>query len=78
VTAPDATDFEVPGQPYTFSTLKNAQALGDFHSLASRGRRAIRIDLGKDVAAGLKRLHELVVETLPRTGAAEANVTSSR
>ncbi|MBA2647177.1 MAG: bifunctional transaldolase/phosoglucose isomerase [Pyrinomonadaceae bacterium] len=78
VTAPDATDFEVPGQPYTFSTLKNAQALGDFHSLASRGRRAIRIDLGKDVAAGLKRLHELVIETLPRTGAAEANVTSSR
>jgi transaldolase/glucose-6-phosphate isomerase len=78
VTAPDATDFEVPGQPYTFGTLKNAQALGDFRSLASRGRRAIRVDLGKDVAAGLKRLHDLIVEVLPRTEVAEANVTSSR
>lgn len=78
VTAPDATDFEVPGEPYTFGTLKNAQALGDFRSLDSRGRRAIRVDLGQDVGAGLKRLHELIVEALPRTEAAEANVTSSR
>lgn len=65
ITAPDTKDLPIPGVPYTFSTLKQAQALGDFRSLASRGRRAIRVDLGTDVLAGLKRLHELVNEALP-------------
>jgi transaldolase / glucose-6-phosphate isomerase len=72
VTAPDKTDLPIPEQPYTFSTLKQAQALGDFRSLSSRGRRAIRIDLGKDTAEGLKRLHALVVEAVPRSGVAGA------
>jgi len=40
LTAPDIKDLPIPGQPYTFSTLKQAQALGDFRSLSSRGRRA--------------------------------------
>ncbi len=65
VTAPDAKDLPIPGEPYTFSTLKQAQALGDFRSLSSRGRRAIRVDLGSDALAGLKRLHELIGEALP-------------
>jgi transaldolase/glucose-6-phosphate isomerase len=67
VTAPDRTDLPIPGQPYTFSTLKQAQALGDFRSLASRGRRAIRVDLGADTTAGLQRLHDLIVEAVPRS-----------
>ncbi|MDQ3650369.1 MAG: bifunctional transaldolase/phosoglucose isomerase [Acidobacteriota bacterium] len=74
VTAPDATDLEVPGLPYTFSVLKDAQALGDFSSLASRGRRAIRVDLGADTSAGLKRLHQLIVEAVPRDEAAEVGI----
>ncbi len=65
VTAPDVKDLPIPGEPYTFSTLKQAQALGDFRSLSSRGRRAIRVDLGSDALAGLKRLHELIGEALP-------------
>jgi glucose-6-phosphate isomerase len=65
ITAPDRKDLEIPGEPYTFSTLKQAQALGDFRSLSTRGRRAIRVDLGADALAGLKRLHELVGEALP-------------
>ena len=69
VTAPDATDLPIPGQPYTFSTLKQAQALGDFRSLSSRGRRAIRVDLGADTTAGLKKLYELIAEAVPRHGA---------
>ena len=69
VTAPDATDLPIPGQPYTFSTLKQAQALGDFRSLSSRNRRAIRVDLGADTTAGLRRLHGLIAEALPRSGA---------
>ncbi len=72
VTAPDTTDLPIPNQPYTFSTLKQAQALGDFRSLASRGRRAVRVDLGPDVHAGLKRLHSIIADALPRSGATKA------
>jgi len=69
VTAPDRTDLPIPNQPYTFSVLKQAQALGDFRSLASRGRRAIRVDLGADTTAGLRRLRDLIVEAVPRSTA---------
>src|SRR5205085_9522936 len=60
LTAPDSRDVEIPGEPFTFSTLKLAQSLGDFRSLSTRGRRALRIDLGADVAAGLSRLYDIV------------------
>jgi transaldolase/glucose-6-phosphate isomerase len=69
VTAPDRTDLAIPKQPYTFSILKQAQALGDFRSLSSRGRRAIRVDLGADTTAGLRRLRDLIVEAMPRSDA---------
>ena len=59
VTAPDRTDLPIPNQPYTFSILKQAQALGDFRS-AFRRRRAIRVDLGADTTAGLRRLRDLI------------------
>lgn len=69
LTAPDKTDFLIPGAAYTFSVLKQAQALGDFRSLSTRGRRAIRVDLGADAAAGLQRLQELISAALPRSEA---------
>jgi len=64
VTAPDKLDLEVPGAPYTFGILKQAQALGDFQSLLAHGRRAIQVDLGADPVAGLARLHELLENVL--------------
>lgn len=67
LTDEDATDLSIPGEPYSFSVLKQAQALGDFSSLEKRDRRAIRFHLGKDATAGLERLLELVREA---TGAA--------
>jgi transaldolase/glucose-6-phosphate isomerase len=72
LTASDIKDLPIPGQPYTFSALKQAQALGDFRALSSRGRRAIRVDLGADVQAGLNRLQELIGQALPRSGATGA------
>jgi hypothetical protein len=65
ITAPDQTDFPVPGETYTFSILKQAQALGDFRALSSRGRRIVRVDLGDDAVAGLVRLQSLIVEVVP-------------
>ena len=73
VTAADRTDLPIPGQSYAFSTLKQAQALGDFRALSSRGRRAIRVDLGADALAGLKQLQELIGEAMPLAGATGAS-----
>ncbi|HVF21724.1 MAG TPA: hypothetical protein VM941_01560, partial [Pyrinomonadaceae bacterium] len=56
--AKDETDFPVPGEAYSFSVLKEAQALGDFTALTKRGRRVVRIDLGDDLLSGLDRLEE--------------------
>ena len=69
MTAEDKTDLPIPGQTYTFSILKQAQALGDFRSLSTRGRRAIRVDLGTDSVAGLKRLRDYIGEVVPRADA---------
>ncbi|HEX8119230.1 MAG TPA: bifunctional transaldolase/phosoglucose isomerase [Pyrinomonadaceae bacterium] len=65
VTAADARDVPIPGEPYSFSTLKQAQALGDFRSLSTRGRRAVRVEIGSDVTAGLKRLFNIIREAVP-------------
>src|SRR2546426_230764 len=53
ITCDDAADLPVPGQKYTFGVVKAAQARGDFQVLAERGRRALRVHLGKDLQAGL-------------------------
>ncbi len=60
ITCDDAKDLSVPDQRYTFSTVKAAQARGDFQVLADRHRRALRVHLGKDVTAGLAQLRDLV------------------
>jgi len=56
ITCDDAKDLPVPGQKYTFGIVKAAQARGDFAVLAERGRRALRVHLGKNVKAGLAAL----------------------
>jgi len=64
VTCDDAADLQVPGQKYTFGVVKAAQARGDFQVLADRGRRVLRVHLGKDVKAGLSTLTTAVREAL--------------
>jgi glucose-6-phosphate isomerase len=64
ITCDDAVDLPVPRQNYTFGIVKAAQARGDFQVLADRHRRALRIHLGKDIAAGLDRLSDLVSAAL--------------
>jgi transaldolase / glucose-6-phosphate isomerase len=51
-------DVPVPETDYTFGTLIEAQALGDFTALKQRRRRALRVNLGTDTKSGLKRLAE--------------------
>ncbi len=52
----DTKDVPIPGQPYSFSILKQAQSLGDLQSLSSRRLPVLRVTLGRDAAAGWKAL----------------------
>jgi transaldolase/glucose-6-phosphate isomerase len=60
ITCDDANDLKVPQQSYSFGTVKAAQARGDFDVLAERGRRALRVHLGADLARGLDRLQQAI------------------
>ena len=64
ITCDDAADLPVPDQKYTFGVVKAAQARGDFAVLAERGRRALRVHLGKDVDAGLITLTRAIAGAL--------------
>jgi len=52
----DGKDVPIPGQPFSFSILKQAQALGDLASLTSRRFPVVRVTLGKEAATGWKAL----------------------
>jgi transaldolase / glucose-6-phosphate isomerase len=64
ITCDDANDVPIPGAKYTFGTVKSAQARGDFQVLADRGRRALRVHLGKNVELGLSELLTIIAEAL--------------
>ena len=64
ITCDDAADLAVPGQKYTFGIVKAAQARGDFQVLADRNRRALRVHLGADLAAGLNTLQNAIQQAL--------------
>src|SRR5215468_7552245 len=64
ITCDDADDLPVPEQSYTFGIVKAAQARGDYDVLAERGRRALRVHLGKDVRAGLSTLRAAISRAL--------------
>ena len=64
ITCDDAKDLPVPGQKYTFGIVKAAQARGDFAVLAERGRRALRVHIGKNLKSGLAALSKAVQKAL--------------
>ncbi len=50
-------DVDIPGAPYTFTTLKNAEAIGDLETLRELGLPAERVRLqGDDPASALRAL----------------------
>jgi len=50
------SELPLPGEQFGFRVLARAQAIGDYESLVSRNRRALSIDLGEDIDAGLRQL----------------------
>ncbi len=63
ITADDAVDMPIPGKPFSFSTLKQAQAAGDLRSLRDHGRRVIRVHVSGDLAAGVEHLRDAIHAT---------------
>jgi hypothetical protein len=64
ITCDDIQDLPVPGASYTFGVVKAAQARGDFQVLADRGRRALRVHLGKDVEVGLSEMLDIIADAV--------------
>jgi transaldolase/glucose-6-phosphate isomerase len=64
ITCDDAVDVPIPGQKYTFSIVKQAQAAGDFEVLKERGRRALRVHLTGDLNTALHGLLTAVRQAL--------------
>jgi transaldolase/glucose-6-phosphate isomerase len=60
ITSDDEGDVAIPDQRYSFGVVKAAQARGDFDVLAERGRRALRVHVGADVAEGLQQLCDII------------------
>jgi hypothetical protein len=64
MTCDDGEDLPVPGQQYSFGTIKRLQARGDFEVLSSRGRRVLRVHL-KNVEEGLRDVHAIIAGYQP-------------
>jgi transaldolase/glucose-6-phosphate isomerase len=63
-------DVVIPGAPYSFTTLKNAQAIGDLDTLRGLGLPAERVRLeGGDPASALRELAARVTEPEQDAGA---------
>jgi len=56
VTTTEDVDAPIPGRPFTFAILEQAQAAGDLQSLRSHGRRVIRLRIDGPLGGALERL----------------------
>ena len=64
ITSDHEPDLEVPEHSYSFGKVIDATARGDFEVLIERGRRALRVHLGQDTEAGLRKLEQAISEAL--------------
>ena len=64
LTAEHAHDREIPGWPYTFGRLIDAQAQGDAESIAAHELPILRVRLGRDVSADLAVLERAFARAL--------------
>ncbi|MFH1382975.1 MAG: glucose-6-phosphate isomerase [Chloroflexota bacterium] len=59
ITAGHKPDLPIPGEPYTFGVVADAQALGDFQALLANGRAVADIHLSGAEAARLRQATEV-------------------
>jgi hypothetical protein len=63
LTVDDEDEVPIPDRPYSFASLKKAQALGDLEALRKHERRVMRIHLGQDARQGLAALRQALDKT---------------
>jgi glucose-6-phosphate isomerase len=66
VTATPREDLPIPGKPFSFGTLEFAQAVGDFASLETTGRRALHVHLPAPDPRLVGRIADALLDRLPR------------
>jgi glucose-6-phosphate isomerase len=66
ITATPRDDLPIPGKPFSFGTLEFAQALGDFASLDTTGRRALHVHLPAPEPRLVARIADSLLDRLPR------------
>lgn len=60
ITWDDPVELAIPGRPYSFGVLFDAQSAGDLEALEAHGRRVLRLHVGSDIEAGLAVLADAV------------------
>ncbi|HZU11231.1 MAG TPA: bifunctional transaldolase/phosoglucose isomerase [Chloroflexota bacterium] len=72
ITARPTQDVPIPGESYTYGTLIDAQALGDFQALEKHGRPAISIRMPDESERSIQRLARMITNAVQRKVAARA------
>ena len=67
LTSDHPDDRPIPGWPYTFGRLIDAQADGDFRAIESHDLPILRVHLGPDPDAGLAALEDALADALGAT-----------
>ncbi len=62
---PMTPDLRIPGKPFTFRTLAQAQAAGDIQALQAHEQQATVLPLGKNPIATIRMLAKLLASRVP-------------
>jgi len=68
ISATPGEDVAIPGEPFSFGTLEQAQAVGDFAALDAAGRRAVHAHLRSQDPALIDLLAEALLLNLKGSG----------
>jgi transaldolase/glucose-6-phosphate isomerase len=60
ITAQPTEDLAIPGRSASFGVIETAQARGDFHVLAERGRRLLHAHIAHDLDQGLAAIGQAI------------------
>jgi hypothetical protein len=71
-------DLRIPGKPFTFRTLAQAQAAGDIQALQAHGQQAIVLALGKKPIATIRMLTKFLAPHTPARRPAKPRTKSVR
>ena len=70
--------LRIPGKPFTFRTLAQAQAAGDIQALQAHEQQAIVLPLGKNPIATIRMLTKFLASRVPARRLAKRRTRSVR